>query len=42
LAYQEGFIINNVIVMGAAGVGNLTVNVEWMELSATTGNVIAF
>ena len=42
LAYQEGFIINNVQTMGAAGVGNLTVNVQWMELSATSGNVIAF
>ena len=42
LAYQEGFIINNVQTMGAAGVINLTVNVEWMELSATSGNVIAF
>jgi hypothetical protein len=42
LGYQEGFIINNVQTMGAAGVGNLTVNVEWMELSATSGNVIAF
>lgn len=42
LAFQEGFIINNVQTMGAAGVGNLTVNVEWMELSATSGNVIAY
>ena len=42
LAYQEGFIINNVQTMGAAGVINLTVNVEWMELSATSGNVISY
>jgi len=42
LAYQEGFIINNVQTMGATGVINLTVNVEWMELSATSGNVIAY
>jgi hypothetical protein len=42
LAYQEGFIINNVQTMGAAGVGNLTVNVSWMELSATSGSVIAY
>ena len=42
LASNEGFIINNVQLMGAAGVINLTVNVEWMELAATTGNAIAF
>lgn len=42
LANNEGFIINNVTVMGAAGVINLTVNVEWMELAATTGNAIAY
>lgn len=42
LGYQEGFIINNVQTMGALGVGNLTVNVRWMELSATSGNVISF
>ena len=42
LANNEGFIITNTIVMGAAGVGLLTVAVEWMELSATSGNVIAF
>lgn len=42
LANNEGFIINNVILMGAAGVINLTVNVEWMELAATTGNAIAY
>jgi len=41
-AVNEGFIINNVQAMGAAGVVNLTVNVEWMELAATTGNAIAY
>lgn len=42
LGYQEGFILNNVQTMGATGVINLTVNVEWMELSATSGNVISY
>jgi hypothetical protein len=42
LAANEGFIINNVTTMGAAGVINLTVNVEWFELAATTGNAIAY
>lgn len=42
LANNEGFIINNVTLMGATGVINLTVTVEWMELAATTGNAIAF
>lgn len=37
LASNEGFIINNVQLMGAAGVINLYVNVEWFEMSATTG-----
>jgi hypothetical protein len=32
LAPNEGFEIQNVILMGAAGVINLTVNVEWMEM----------
>jgi hypothetical protein len=41
-AQNEGFIINNVQLMGAAGVINLVVNVEWMELAATTGNAIAY
>lgn len=41
-ANNEGFIILNGITMGAAGVINLTVNVEWMELSATSGNVISY
>lgn len=42
LAANEGFIINNVQTMGAAGVINLVVNVEWMEMNATTGNAIAY
>jgi hypothetical protein len=42
LAANEGFIINNVQTMGATGVINLTVNVEWFELAATTGNAIAY
>jgi hypothetical protein len=42
LAANEGFIINNGQVMGAGGSGNLIVNVEWMELAATTGNNIAY
>jgi hypothetical protein len=42
LAANEGFVINNVTTMGGVGVINLTVNVEWMELSATSGNVIAY
>lgn len=41
-ANNEGFLINNGQAMGATGVGNLIVNVEWMELAATTGNAIAF
>jgi hypothetical protein len=41
-AANEGFIINNVQTMGATGVINLYVNVEWMELAATTGNAIAY
>jgi hypothetical protein len=42
LAANEGFMINNGQVMGATGVGNLIVNVEWMELAATTGASIAY
>jgi hypothetical protein len=42
LANNEGFVISNVTTMGAAGVINLTVTVEWMELAATTGNPIAY
>jgi hypothetical protein len=41
-ANNEGFMINNGQAMGATGVGNLIVNVEWMELAATTGNAIAY
>jgi hypothetical protein len=41
-AVNEGFIINNGQVMGATGVVNLIVNVEWMELAATSGNAIAY
>ena len=41
-AANEGFIINNVQAMGAAGVINLYVNVEWFEMAATTGNAIAY
>lgn len=42
LANNEGFIINNGQTMGATGVIALFVNVEWMELAATTGNAIAY
>lgn len=42
LANNEGFILNNVTTMGATGVINLFVNIEWMELNATTGNAIAY
>jgi hypothetical protein len=41
-ANNEGFILNNVQLMGATGVINLTVNVEWFEMAATTGNAIAY
>jgi len=41
-AANEGFIINNVQLMGATGVINLYVNVEWFELAATTGSPIAY
>jgi hypothetical protein len=41
-ANNEGFLINNGQLMGAAGFGQLIVNVEWMELAATTGNAIAY
>jgi hypothetical protein len=42
LATNEGFEIQSNIAMGATGVINLTVMVEWMELAATTGNAIAY
>jgi hypothetical protein len=41
-AANEGFIVNNVITMGAAGVINLYVNVEWFELAATSGAAINY
>lgn len=31
LQNNEGFVITNALLMGAAGVGTLTVNVEWFE-----------
>lgn len=34
LANQEGFVIQNQILMGAAGVGTLVVNVEWFEATS--------
>ena len=34
LATNEGFVINNMILMGATGVGTATVNVEWFEAAA--------
>jgi hypothetical protein len=42
LANNEGFVLLNTILMGAAGIIALTVTVEWMELSATSGNVISY
>jgi hypothetical protein len=34
LANNEGFVINNLILMGATGVGTAVVNVEWFEAAA--------
>lgn len=34
LANQEGFVIQNQILMGATGVGTLIVNVEWFEATS--------
>jgi hypothetical protein len=34
LANQEGFCIQNLILMGATGVGTLVVNVEWFEANS--------
>ena len=34
LANQEGFVIQNQILMGATGVGTLVVNVEWFEATS--------
>lgn len=33
LGFQEGFTIRNTVLMGATGVGYLTVNVEWDEVT---------
>jgi hypothetical protein len=41
-ASNEGFVIKNQVAFVAGGVINLGVAVEWMELSATSGNVIAY
>jgi hypothetical protein len=42
LATSEGFILGNLVNIAATGAISLTVNVEWMELAATTGNAIAY
>lgn len=34
LANQEGFTIQNLVLMGATGVGTLVVNVEWFEATS--------
>ena len=34
LANNEGFVINNLVLMGATGVGTAVVNVEWFEANA--------
>lgn len=34
LANQEGFTIQNLVLMGATGVGTLVVNVEWFEANS--------
>jgi hypothetical protein len=34
LANQEGFVIQNLVLMGATGVGTLVVNVEWFEATS--------
>jgi len=41
LAANEGFVLVNNNLIGS-GTVSVTVNVEWMELAATTGNAIAF
>jgi hypothetical protein len=38
LQNNEGFIITNALLMGAAGVGTLTVNVEWFETDGYRDN----
>jgi hypothetical protein len=42
LATSEGFILGNLVNIAATGAISLTVNVEWMEIAATTGNAIAY
>jgi hypothetical protein len=34
LANQEGFTIQNLVLMGASGVGTLVINVEWFEANS--------
>ena len=41
-ATNEGFVMNNGPTAIATGAITLLVNVEWMELAATSGNAIAF
>lgn len=41
-AANEGFVIANGAVALATGAVTVIVNVEWMELAATTGNAIAY
>lgn len=38
LATQEGIVINNLILMGAAGVLSIGVTIEWTESSTTSTN----
>lgn len=42
LATNEGFVLNNGPTAIATGALTYVINVEWMELAATTGNAIAF
>jgi hypothetical protein len=39
LQNNEGFVINNLVTMGAGGVGTLSVNVEWFETDAYKASV---
>jgi hypothetical protein len=41
-AANEGFVINNGPTALATGSASFIINVEWMELNATTGNAIAY
>jgi hypothetical protein len=34
LANNEGIVINNLVLMGATGVGNAVINIEWFEANA--------